>query len=113
MLDLKACHEFTPADVEWIQIETFDVPCQIRVGLHDGRTLVKESREYPRFSSQPMSWQMACNKFDRLAAPFAAEAKRKAITTAVGDLENVRVRDLMELMASVEMPLRAENRKHG
>ena len=40
--------------------------------------LVKESRDYPGFVSQPMSWEMARNKFNRLAAPFATEAAEES-----------------------------------
>jgi 2-methylcitrate dehydratase len=78
-----------------------EMPCQIRVVLHDGRTLAKESRDYSGFVSQPMSWEMVRNKFNRLAAPFANEAERKAITNAVADLENIRVRDLTALLGPV------------
>ncbi|MFN7995425.1 MAG: MmgE/PrpD family protein [Bryobacteraceae bacterium] len=81
-----------------------EMPCQIRVVLHDGRTLTKESRDYPGFLSQPMSWGMVCNKFNRLAAPFANEAERKAITNAVADLENVRACNLTALLGSVLAP---------
>lgn len=81
-----------------------EMPCRIRVILRDGRTLVKESRDYPGFVSQPMSWEMACNKFNRLSAPYTTDEERKAITNAVADLENVRARDLMRLLASVRVP---------
>jgi len=88
-----------------------EMPCQIRVVLHDGRTLTKESRDYPGFISQPMSWEMVCNKFNRLAAPFANEAERKAITNAVADLENVRARDLTALLSSA-FASRTESHDH-
>jgi 2-methylcitrate dehydratase len=47
-----------------------EMPCRIRVVLRDGRTLIKESRDYPGFVSQPMSWEMACKKFDLLTEPY-------------------------------------------
>jgi len=46
-----------------------EMPCQVRVTLSDGRTLTKEGRDYPGFVSQPMSWELATQKFKRLAAP--------------------------------------------
>jgi 2-methylcitrate dehydratase len=94
-----------------------EMPCCIRVFLRDGRTLVKESRDYPGFVCQPMSWEMACNKFNRLAAPYASEEERKAIANAVADLESMRVRDLMRLLALVRPVLKTrkthDNKKYG
>lgn len=81
-----------------------EMPCRIQVVLRDGQTLVKESRDYPGFVSQPMSWEMVAKKFNLLAAPYAAEADRKALINAVADLENTRIRDLMRLLTSVRMP---------
>jgi 2-methylcitrate dehydratase len=81
-----------------------EMPCRIQVILRDGQTLLKESRDYPGFLSQPMTWEMARNKFESLAAPYTTDEQRKAITNAVADLENVRVRDLMRLLASVCIP---------
>jgi 2-methylcitrate dehydratase len=90
-----------------------EMPCQIRVVLRDGRTLVKESRDYPGFVSQPMSWEMASQKFNRLAAPYATEGERKAITSALADLENTKIRDLMRLMTSVCVPKTTGSPKHA
>lgn len=90
-----------------------EMPCQIRVVLRDGKTLVKESRDYPGFVSHPMSWEAACAKFDRLTAAYTTDAERKAITTAVLDLESIRIRDLMGLLASVRASAGARSRKHG
>lgn len=90
-----------------------EMPCQIRIVLRDGRALVKESRDYPGFVSQPMSWKIASQKFNRLAAAYASEAERKAITNAVADLEKTRVRDLLRLLASVRASNKAGSRKHG
>jgi len=81
-----------------------EMPCRIQVVLRGGQTLIKESRDYPGFVSQPMTWEVARNKFDRLAAPYTTDEERKAITNAVADLEDVRVRDLMRLLASICVP---------
>jgi len=90
-----------------------EMPCRIQVALRDGQTLVKESRDYPGFVSQPISWEMACKKFNLLAAPYAAEAERKALINAVADLENTRVHHLMQLLASIHVPSAVEGRKHA
>ena len=55
-----------------------EMPCQVRVTLSDGRTLTKEGRDYPGFVSQPMSWELATQKFNRLAAPYTTDAERKS-----------------------------------
>lgn len=90
-----------------------EMPCQVRVTLSDGRTLTKEGRDYPGFVSQPMSWELATQKFKRLAAPYATDAEGKAITNAVADMDNTRVRDLMRLLSSVRIHNPAGSRKHA
>ena len=84
-----------------------EMPCRIQVVLRDGQTLVKESRDYPGFVSQPMSWEMAIGKFNLLTAPYTTAADRNAIAGAIADLENTRVRDLMQLLTSIHAPLTA------
>jgi 2-methylcitrate dehydratase len=86
-----------------------EMPCRIRVVLRDGRALVRESRDYPGFVSQPMSWEMACNKFNLVAAPYAGGAERKAIANAVANLENLRVRELTRLLTSVSVPAKVSS----
>ena len=88
-----------------------EMPCQIRVVLRDGRTLTKESRDYPGFVSQPMSWEVVSHKFHNLAAPFTNEGARKAITSAVADLELTRIHDLMALLASARAQ-KTESHEH-
>jgi len=90
-----------------------EMPCRIQVVLRDGQTLVKESRDYPGFVSQPISWEMVCKKFNLLAAPYAAEAERKSLINAVADLENTRIHDLMQLLAGICAPSAVEGRKHA
>ncbi|HXI43807.1 MAG TPA: hypothetical protein VNH83_27745, partial [Bryobacteraceae bacterium] len=90
-----------------------EMPCRIQVVLRDGRTLVKESRDYPGFVSQPMSWEMACNKFNLLTAPYTTDAERRAVTNAVADLENTRIRDLMKLLSCVRVPSAVRTGEHG
>jgi 2-methylcitrate dehydratase len=90
-----------------------EMPCRIQVVLRDGQTLVKESRDYPGFVSQPMSWEMVSKKFDLLAAPYAAEAERKALINAVADLENTRIHELMQLLASICVPSAVGGLKHA
>jgi 2-methylcitrate dehydratase len=83
-----------------------EMPCRIGIRLHDGRTLVKEVRDYPGFFTHPMAWDMAFRKFERLAEPYAAPADRRAIADAVFNLENTGAVDLMRLLADVRVPHR-------
>lgn len=78
-----------------------EMPCRIQVLLRDGRTLSKESRDYPGFVTQPMSWDAACSKFHSLMQPYAEEAERAAMVQAIAGLENTSVRHLMRLFAGV------------
>lgn len=80
-----------------------EMPCRIQIALRNGQTLAKESRDYPGFVSQPMSWEMVCNKFNLLTARYVTEAKRKALINAVADLENTRIQDLMHLLAGIRL----------
>ena len=81
-----------------------EMPCRIAVRLRDGRTLIKEMRDYPGFFSQPMTWDMASGKFERLAEPYTTVSERRAIAEAVSELENTQVSDLMLLLAGVRAP---------
>jgi 2-methylcitrate dehydratase PrpD len=73
------------------------------VGLRSKTSLDKESRDYPGFVSQPMSWKMACDKFNRVAEPYTTDTERKAVMGAVADLEGIAVRELMQLLACVNV----------
>jgi len=83
-----------------------EMPCRIGIHLRDGRTLVKEVRDYPGFFTHPMTWDMAFAKFERLAEPYAAPTDRRAIADAVFSLENTGAVDLMRLLAHVRVPHR-------
>jgi 2-methylcitrate dehydratase len=90
-----------------------EMPCRIRVVLRDGRILVKENHDYPGFVSQPMSWEMAYRKFDRLAAPYARDDERRTIANAIADLENTRMPDLLRLLAGVRAPNETRSPQHA
>jgi 2-methylcitrate dehydratase len=90
-----------------------EMPCRIRVVLTDGRVLDKESRDYPGFLSHPMSWEMARDKFERVAARRATQATTKAVVNAVANLEDIRVRDLMQLLTSVCGPAESRSRQYA
>jgi 2-methylcitrate dehydratase len=80
-----------------------EMPCRIAIRLRDGHTLMKEIRDYPGFYSQPMTWDVAFQKFERLAEPYTTASERRAIAGAISELENTQVSDLMLLLASVRV----------
>ena len=83
-----------------------EMPCRIQVSLRDGRKLTKESRDYPGFVSQPMSWQMACDKFHTLAGRYAGEPERNEIIQTIAELEDTGIRDLMGLLGRIRPEVR-------
>ena len=56
-----------------------EMPCRIGIRLRDGRMFTKEMRDYPGFFTQPMTWDMAFAKFDRLAEPYSNAVERREI----------------------------------
>lgn len=81
-----------------------EMPCRITIRLRDGRTLSKEMRDYPGFFTQPMSWEMALEKFERLAEPYADAPQQRAVADAVFNLESTSVPDLMRLLGGLRVP---------
>ena len=73
-----------------------EMPCRIKIILKDGRALEEEAQDYAGFFTQPMSWEMAIQKFNEIAAPHTSAAQRTAIAEAVARLEWVSVRELMQ-----------------
>jgi 2-methylcitrate dehydratase len=80
-----------------------EMPCRIGIRLRDGRTFSKEMRDYPGFFTQPMTWDIAFEKFEHLAEPYTTAPERRAIAGAISELENTQVPDLMLLLAGVRM----------
>jgi 2-methylcitrate dehydratase len=87
-----------------------EMPCRIRMCLHDGRVVTKEARDYPGFLSQPMSWDTVFQKFERLTEPYTTPEQRTAIAGTIHELEDAKVADLTRLLASVGGP---ETRRGG
>ncbi|HXE12584.1 MAG TPA: MmgE/PrpD family protein [Bryobacteraceae bacterium] len=89
-----------------------EMPCRLRITLRDGRILTKENRDYPGSISQPMSWEAVSKKFHGLAARYCADAERNRIVNAIADLENLRIRDLMRLLAGVSTRFTVGSTEH-
>ncbi len=87
------------------------LPCLVEVVLKDGERLVQALDDYPGFTTRPIGWDDALKKFDRLCAPHAGRALRKAISDTVANLEDVPIERLMELLA--EAKPEAQPREEG
>ena len=79
-----------------------EMPCRLTITARDGRVVSKEVFDYPGFVTQPMSWAMALEKFERLTEPFTNGSTRRSIVYAVQNLELVQVRDLMGFLNNLE-----------
>ncbi len=79
-----------------------EMPAHLRVHLKDGRVLEIEKRDYEGFHTRPMAWERVAQKFERLAAPYADASLRRNIISCVENLENVKVRELVGLLAQVK-----------
>jgi 2-methylcitrate dehydratase len=81
-----------------------EMPCRLTMTLRNGRVVSKEIHDYPGFITQPMSWEMAFEKFERITAPFTTASLRNSIADAVKDLDSVQIRDLTQLFHNIERP---------
>ena len=85
-------------------------PCALTVSLKNGETLRREKQEYEGFHSRPMSWDMAIEKFGRLAGAAVDDTLRRGLIDAVSHLEDLEVADLTRLLAQVPSPDRKKRR---
>ncbi len=82
-----------------------EMPCLLEVFLANGEVLTKEKRDYEGFTTNPVRWEQAAGKFERLAGGFADADLVREITDAVGNLENLQVEELTGLLANVGVPV--------
>ena len=78
-----------------------EMPCRVKITLKDGRILEQEIKDYEGFITRPMSWEIAVQKFNKIAAAYANAAQRTAIAETVANLEQISVRKLMEQLGGV------------
>src|SRR6202045_3628660 len=77
------------------------MPARITVRLQDGKVIEHEVQDFPGLASHPFTWEDSVEKFDRLVAGRADEGLCREVKGAVRSLENVQVRDLMQLLGRV------------
>jgi 2-methylcitrate dehydratase len=78
-----------------------EMPCRVKITLKDGRVIEQETKDYEGFYTRPMPWQMAVQKFNKIATTNANAGQRASITDAVANLEQISVRELMEQLGVV------------
>ncbi len=78
-----------------------EMPARVSISLRDGRSHEREVITYPGRGAQPMDWDTAYAKFERLTAPFTSEFERTEISDAIAYLEDIKVRDLMARLSQV------------
>src|SRR5246500_4367519 len=87
------------------------MPAKITVHLHDGTTLEHEVQDYPGIPSRPFTWNDAVDKFDQLTADRIDSDLAYEIKDAVHSLEQIKVRDLMALLARIHVDRRADEER--
>lgn len=75
-----------------------EMPCRLTITLRNGRVVSKDTHDYPGFITQPMSWEMAFEKFERITAPLTKASFRGSIADAVKNLDSIQVRELTRLL---------------
>ncbi|TMD62892.1 MAG: MmgE/PrpD family protein [Chloroflexi bacterium] len=78
-----------------------EMPCRIHIVLKNGQSLSSEKRDYEGFYTRPMSWEMAAQKFERLASPYTDSDLRRSIEDTVERLEAMEIQQLTEPLAQV------------
>ena len=73
--------------------------CNVEIHLASGEILQADKDSYEGFYTQPFTWEQARAKFDRLAAAYASEDLRNAVSETVAHLEDHSVTDLTALLA--------------
>src|SRR5258706_6618211 len=95
-VSVRPSHEYTEQYPE-------KMPAKIIVRLQDGKVIEHEVQDYPGLASRPFTWEDAVEKFDTLVAGRISEGLSREIKDAVHSVENVQVRDLMELLGAVKV----------
>jgi 2-methylcitrate dehydratase len=73
--------------------------CRLRLRLSGGVTLAAEKSDYHGFVTRPMSWELARQKFERLAARAVEPELATALAEAVLTLDELETRELTAILA--------------
>lgn len=81
-----------------------EMPCRLRIILKNRQQYSVEKRDYEGFATRPLSWESACAKFERLAAPYADQVLLQTLEKLVKSLDEVEVRHLTTVLTNVGAP---------
>jgi 2-methylcitrate dehydratase len=73
--------------------------CRLRLRLTGGVTLAAEKSDYYGFVTRPMSWELARQKFERLAARAVEPELAAELAEGVSALEELETRELTAILA--------------
>ena len=83
-----------------------EMPSRVDVELTDGKLLSASAAAYKGFTSQPLDWAAACEKFYPLVTPFTGDHLAREIARSVHELDTHSVRELAALLAKVALQRR-------
>lgn len=81
-----------------------ELPCRVRLHLHDGTVFERSKTDYTGSHTGPESWGMLEEKFVNLTAGRIDSALQTEIVSATKHLDDIEVSDLTLLLASVPLP---------
>jgi 2-methylcitrate dehydratase len=95
-VSVRPSHEYT-------ELYPGKMPVKIAITLQGGKVIEHSVQDYPGLASHPFTWEDAVQKFDTLVAGRISEGLSREIKDAVHSVENVQVRDLIELLGAVKV----------
>lgn len=75
-----------------------EMPCRLRVRLHNGLLLAKDKSDYEGFYTRPIGWAGISAKFERLAGSHTTSAQRGEIMAAIKGIESVDTKTFTALL---------------
>jgi 2-methylcitrate dehydratase len=75
----------------------------LTVYLKSGDTFSIDKKDYKGFTTNPADWDFIIQKFESLAKPYTTKELRENIIKTVQNFENHTVRELMELLQTVQL----------
>ncbi|MGA3059081.1 MAG: MmgE/PrpD family protein [Candidatus Bathyarchaeia archaeon] len=74
------------------------MPCEITIHLKNGKIITRRVDDYEGFLTRPMNFVQATEKFTTLTSKFIDQDRKKRIIEAVTQLEDIKIRQMMELL---------------
>ncbi len=88
-----------------------EMAVRVMVTLADGRILDLERHDYPGFNTRPMTWDEALAKYRSLGREKVDSTLLTEISSAIGELDHIKVAELTRLLARAGAPAAQANRE--